>query len=264
MTRQNSSEPDWDDALRGLIEQTPSPAAAPGGGPTGADGLAPADPAGPTGPSGDGPAAEAPAAPTVEDLLLERTADLQRLQAEYLNYKKRVDRDRAVARQGGIEAVLGDLLPVLDGIEAARSHDELTGGAKLLADELAKATAKYGLESFGQADEPFDPHIHDALMTLDKPGYPVTSVAQVFQLGYKVKDRILRPARVAVAAASEEAVAESDVASAGPQGATGSAPGESALGQAEVPTGAGADAQSEVGPAGPVAGETPAPGDAPA
>jgi molecular chaperone GrpE len=196
MTEQNLPEPDWDDGLKRLIDQTTGPATTP---PAGSDpnrqAPASANPA---------PAVEVSAAPTVEDLLLERTADLQRLQAEYVNYKKRVDRDRALARQGGIEAVLNDLLPVLDGIEAARAHDELTAGAKLLADELAKVTAKYGLESFGQADEPFDPHVHDALMTLDKPGYAVISVAQVFQLGYKVKDRILRPARVAVAGESEQ------------------------------------------------------------
>ena len=198
MTEQNLPEPDWDDALQGLIDQT-----SPGPAPT-ADGAAAST-----------AVADADGASTaVEELLRERTADLQRLQAEYVNYKKRVDRDRALARQGGIEAVLTELLPVFDGIEAARSHDELTGGAKLLADELAKVTAKYGLAAFGQADEPFDPHIHDALMTLDKPGYSVASVAQVFQLGYKVKDRIIRPARVAVAAASEPAEAAPGAASA--------------------------------------------------
>jgi molecular chaperone GrpE len=142
---------------------------------------------------------------TPETMLAERTADLQRLQAEYVNYKKRVDRDRAVARQGGIEAVLTDLLPVLDGIAAARAHDELTGGLKLLADELAKIANKYGLESFGTVGDPFDPHIHEALMTVEQPGYSVTSVAQVFQSGYKLTDRdwLLRPARVAVAEPTE-------------------------------------------------------------
>jgi molecular chaperone GrpE len=154
---------------------------------------------------------DAPSSPTsaatpadgAEALLAERTADLQRVQAEYANYKKRVDRDRALARQGGIEAVIADLLPVLDGIEAARAHGELEGGAKLLADELAKVAAKYGLEPFGAEGEPFDPHVHEALMSIDKPGYSVTSVAQVFQSGYKLKDRVLRPARVGVAEASE-------------------------------------------------------------
>jgi molecular chaperone GrpE len=173
LPQEDWSKEDWDEALQKLAHQ-------------GAGAAPPADP-------------PSPAQVSAEDLVLERTADLQRLQAEYANYKKRVDRDRALARQSGVEAVLGDLLPVLDGIAAARAHDELTGGAKLLADELEKVSAKYGLESFGQVGDPFDPHVHEALMTLDQPGYAVISVAQVFQPGYRLKDRVLRPARVGVA-----------------------------------------------------------------
>jgi len=138
------------------------------------------------------------------ELLAERTLDLQRLQAEYVNYKRRVDRDRNVAYQRGVEAVLSELLPVLDGIEAAKVHGELTGGAVMLADEVGKVAAKHGLTSFGEEGEPFNPHIHEALMTMDKPGYSVPSVAQVFQKGYSIGDRILRPARVGVAEAELE------------------------------------------------------------
>jgi len=138
------------------------------------------------------------------ELLAERTLDLQRLQAEYVNYKRRVDRDRNVAYQRGVEAVLTELLPVLDGIEAAKAHGELTGGAVMLADEVNKVAAKHGLVSFGVEGEPFNPHIHEALMTLDKPGYSVPSVAAVFQKGYSIGDRILRPARVGVAEAELE------------------------------------------------------------
>jgi len=141
------------------------------------------------------PAADKDAA----ELLAERTLDLQRLQAEYANYKKRVDRDRDQARQRGIEAVVVDLLPVLDGIDAAEAHGELTGGAKMLADELAKVAAKYGLVAYGAEGDAFDPHVHEALMHLQKPGYDVMSVAQVFQRGYKLGDRVVRPARVGVA-----------------------------------------------------------------
>jgi len=133
------------------------------------------------------------------DLLAERTLDLQRLQAEYANYKKRVDRDRDQARLRGIEAVVLDLLPVLDGIDAAADHGELTGGAKMMADEIAKVGAKYGLVAYGAEGDPFDPHIHEALMHLQKPGYDVMSVAQVFQRGYRLGDRVIRPARVGVA-----------------------------------------------------------------
>jgi len=138
------------------------------------------------------------------ELLAERTLDLQRLQAEYVNYKRRVDRDRDVAYQRGVETVLAELLPVLDGIEAAKNHGELIGGAAMLADEVAKVAAKHGLVEFGEEGEAFNPHIHEALMTLDKPGYTVPSVAQVFQKGYSIADRILRPARVGVAEAELE------------------------------------------------------------
>ncbi len=134
----------------------------------------------------------------------ELTGDLQRVQAEYINYKRRVDRDRDVARQRGIEAVLADLLPVLDGIAGARAHDELVGGAKLIADEIAKVAVKYGLEAFGEAGDEFDPQIHEALMHVDVPGYSVTTCAQVFQTGYRLGGRVIRPARVAVTDPTEE------------------------------------------------------------
>lgn len=135
----------------------------------------------------------------LEELAAERTADLQRLQAEYANYKKRVDRDRALARQGGIEAVVLDLLPVLDSIEGAREHDELTGGFKLVADEIEKVGAKYGLSVYGEVGDPFDPNVHEALMHVPMPGVEVTTVSAVMQKGVRLNDRVLRPARVGVA-----------------------------------------------------------------
>jgi molecular chaperone GrpE len=140
----------------------------------------------------------------LEELAAERTADLQRLQAEYANYKKRVDRDRLLARQGGVEAVVLDLLPVLDSIEGAREHDELVGGFKLVADELEKLIAKYGLEVFGEVGEVFDPQVHEALMHLPYDGeITETTVSAVMQKGVKLNDRVLRPARVAVADPTE-------------------------------------------------------------
>ena len=136
----------------------------------------------------------------LEELAAERTADLQRLQAEYSNYKKRVDRDRALSRQGGIEAVVLDLLPVLDSVEAAREHAELIGGFKLVADELEKITAKYGLEVYGEVGEAFDPQVHEALMHMPIDGeIEVVTVAAVLQKGVRLNDRVLRPARVGVA-----------------------------------------------------------------
>ena len=124
--------------------------------------------------------------------------DLQRVQAEYVNYRRRVERDRDQARQRGIESVVSDLLPVLDGIDAAREHDDLTGGAAMIADEFQKVATKYGLSAFGEVGDPFNPHIHEALMHMDVPGYPVTSVAAVFQKGYSLGERVVRPARVGV------------------------------------------------------------------
>ena len=138
----------------------------------------------------------------LEAQVSERTADLQRLQAEYVNYKRRVDRDRALARQGGIEAVVLDLLPVLDSIEAAREHNELAGGFALVATELEKIAAKYGLEVFGDVGDVFDPTIHEALMHLPYAGedeLEVTTVSAVMQKGVRLDDRVLRPARVGVA-----------------------------------------------------------------
>lgn len=155
---------------------------------------------------GEDPGAQDPIAHAkfaeLEELVAERTADLQRLQAEYANYKKRVDRDRGLARTTGIEAVVTDLLPVLDSIEAAREHDELVGGFKLVADELEKLATKYGLEVYGEVGEVFDPQVHEALMHMPYPGeeeITETVVSAVMQKGVKLNDRVLRPARVGVA-----------------------------------------------------------------
>ena len=135
-----------------------------------------------------------------ETVAAERTADLQRLQAEYVNYKKRVDRDRALARQLGIEAVVTDLMPVLDAIQLAKSHGELDGGFKMVAEEFEKVAAKHGLVVFGAVGDPFDPTHHDALMEVPlEEKVTVTTVSQVIQPGYQLKDRVIRPARVAVA-----------------------------------------------------------------
>lgn len=137
----------------------------------------------------------------------DRTADLQRVQAEYVNYKRRVDRDRDLARASGIEAVLRDLLSVLDSIKAARDHGELTGGFKGVADEIEKLAARYGLEAFGEPGDPFDPRIHEALMHAHAEGITGPTAVTILQLGYKLKDRVIRPARVAVAEPEEGAPA---------------------------------------------------------
>ena len=136
----------------------------------------------------------------LRELITERTEDLQRLHAEYVNYKKRVDRDRPLARQSGIDAVVSDLLPVLDSIEAARDHEELVGGFKLVADELEKVAAKYGLVIYGEVGDEFDPQFHDALMQMPyAEPVEVITVAAVIQRGVKLGDRVLRAAKVGVA-----------------------------------------------------------------
>ena len=135
--------------------------------------------------------------------LAERTADLQRVQAEYANYRKRVDRDRAAVREFALAGVLAELLPVLDDIGRARDHEELTGGFKAVADALESATAKLGLTTFGEPGDPFDPNIHEALMHSYSPDVTEPTCVQVLQPGYKVGERILRAARVAVAEPSD-------------------------------------------------------------
>jgi molecular chaperone GrpE len=139
--------------------------------------------------------------------LAERTADLQRLQAEYINYKRRVDRDRDLARKVAIEGVLKDFLSVLDDVRSAREHEQLTGGFKAVADEVERVTAKYGLQTYGQAGDPFDPHIHEALLHAHADGIDGPTCVEILQPGYRIGDRILRPARVAVAEPDPDAPA---------------------------------------------------------
>ena len=126
------------------------------------------------------------------------TADLQRLQAEYANYRKRVERDRAVAHESAVGAVLTELLALLDDVDRAEQHGELTGGFKAVADQLNSITSRIGLEKYGTAGEAFDPQIHEALMHDESADVAVATASKILQSGYKYKERILRPARVAV------------------------------------------------------------------
>ena len=147
---------------------------------------------------------EAPSGLTPDkDLAAERLADLQRLQAEYVNYRKRVERDRAVARESGVASVLESLLPVMDDVHLARQHGDLEGGPfAAIAEKLEAVLGRAGLERFGEPGEAFDPAVHEALMHTQAElaeGTDVTTVVQVLQPGYKVGDRVLRAARVAVA-----------------------------------------------------------------
>ncbi|MGI8702487.1 MAG: nucleotide exchange factor GrpE [Nocardioidaceae bacterium] len=188
------------------------------------------------GSSAAGGPSDPPSGSTASDLeaqLLERTADLQRLQAEYLNYKRRVDRDRENARKNAIASSLTALLPVLDDIARAREHEELTGGFKAVAESFEGAVAKLGLTSFGAVGDEFDPRIHEALMHSYSDDVTGPTCSAILQVGYAMSERILRPARVAVAEPSQPAepgpAAESD--GAGPAEA-GSEPAEVASGSA--------------------------------
>jgi molecular chaperone GrpE len=134
-----------------------------------------------------------------EARLAERTADLQRLQAEYANYRKRVDRDRAAVKEQAVAATLAGLLPVLDAISQARDHGELSGGFKSVADSLQAALGRLGLVTYGEKGDPFDPKIHEALTSSYSPDVAEDTCVEILQPGYKVGDRILRAARVAVA-----------------------------------------------------------------
>jgi len=136
----------------------------------------------------------------VEAQLAERTADLQRLQAEYANYRKRVDRDRAAVHEQAIVKTLTGLIPVLDAINQAREHGELSGGFEKVADSLLAALGRLGLVTYGEKGDPFDPKIHEALSYTDSPDVTEDTCVAIMFPGYKVGDRILRPAKVAVAA----------------------------------------------------------------
>ena len=139
------------------------------------------------------------AAPEQEiDPVAALTTDLQRLQAEYSNYRKRVERDRTVAHELAIGSVLTELLAILDDIDRAADHNELTGGFKAVADQLAAITNRFGLEKYGTEGEPFDPQIHEALLHDTSADVAVATASKILQPGYKYKERILRPARVAV------------------------------------------------------------------
>ncbi|MET9759485.1 MULTISPECIES: nucleotide exchange factor GrpE [Streptomyces] len=129
----------------------------------------------------------------------ERTADLQRLQAEFQNYRRRVERDRIAVKEIAIANLLTELLPVLDDIGRAREHGELVGGFKSVAESLESTAAKMGLQQFGKEGEPFDPTIHEALMHSYAPDVTETTCVAILQPGYRIGERTIRPARVAVA-----------------------------------------------------------------
>jgi molecular chaperone GrpE len=134
----------------------------------------------------------------VRKQLEERTADLQRLTAEYANYRKRVERDRELASANAKAMLVGQLLSVLDDIERADAHGDLSGTFKSVADKLAATLQRSGLTAFGEADEPFDPSVHEAVQHDTSPDVAGPTVSAVLRRGYRFGDRVVRAALVGV------------------------------------------------------------------
>ena len=142
----------------------------------------------------------------------ERTADLQRLQAEFLNYKRRVDRDRDLVRENATYAALAPITEVLDTIDRAREHDPLEGGFKAVAEQLERIVSGLGLTKFGEVGEPFDPTLHEALSHIgEDPSVEVTTCKVIAKAGYRIGDRVVRAAQVLVVDPTPGGAASTDV-----------------------------------------------------
>lgn len=149
-------------------------------------------------PAGHPAAGEASSGAAQDERVAELTNDLQRITAEYANYRKRVERDRQAMTELAVAAVLAELLPILDDIERAREHGELTDGFRAVGDAIQAAVGKLGLERFGEAGDPFDPAIHEALAHSEDGDLDGPTCVEIYQPGYRFKGRVVRPARVIV------------------------------------------------------------------
>jgi molecular chaperone GrpE len=136
---------------------------------------------------------------TLRAALDERTLDLQRMTADFANYRKRRDREWAKASEEGAANVINALLPVLDDLERARDHGELPDGVAAITEHLIAAIAKFGLTAFGEKGDPFDPNLHEAVAHLTSPEVNAPTCVDVLRRGYLLGNRLLRPAMVAVA-----------------------------------------------------------------
>ncbi|GAA2818542.1 nucleotide exchange factor GrpE [Kribbella solani] len=181
----------------GSLREAPEQSGADGGTPGGQPPREPSDLAGPS-------AQEA----LLTEALSERTADLQRLQAEYVNYKRRVDRDREAARELVVGSVLTELLGILDDIGRAREAGELEGAFKAVSESLERVTEKLGLVKFGEKGDTFDPRIHEALLHNYSDEVDGPTATMIMQPGYRHGERILRAARVAVSEPTEQLPAD--------------------------------------------------------
>lgn len=146
-----------------------------------------------------GVSAEQPEQDEVGEVVTELRNDLLRLQAEYVNYRKRVERDREAVRDQAVQSVLATLLPVLDDVDAARKHGDLTDGPfAAIANKLDAVLQSHGLERIDQAGVEFDPNVHEALLRQPVEGIDADHVGQILRIGYKKGERILRAAQVMV------------------------------------------------------------------
>ncbi len=148
-------------------------------------------------------AATADALAAAEALAAERLEQLQRVQAEYVNYRRRVERDRDLVRENAVASVLGEMLGILDDIGRAREHGDLTGGFRSVAEQIENVTAKLGLVKYGEPGDEFDPRIHEALMHEYSDEVSAPTCTQILMPGYRFGERVIRPARVAVAEPTE-------------------------------------------------------------
>ena len=138
------------------------------------------------------------------DAASEHLHDLKRVQAEYANYRKRVDRDRYVARDLAVAEVITSVLPVLDDLDLAHAHGDLEGSPlELVALKLRASFERYGLTQIGAKGEVFDPSLHEAIAQLPSKDVTVNTIAEVIQPGYQIGERLLRPAKVAVSVPEE-------------------------------------------------------------
>ena len=142
---------------------------------------------------------------SADELAAERLSDLQRLQAEYVNYRNRVERDRETSKQIVVADVAKSLLPILDDLDRAEAHGDLEEGPMaLIAQKFRTTVEKLGVTRVGVKDEPFDHNLHEAIVQIPTPGVEAMMVADVVEIGYQLGSRLLRPAKVAVAVPQED------------------------------------------------------------
>lgn len=145
-----------------------------------------------------GEPAESEADGSLEKQVADLTADIKRVTAEYANYRKRVERDRESVIASAKASVAGELLTVLDDVERADAHGDLTGAFKAVTDKLISSLESAGLEAFGQEGDEFDPSVHEAVQHTTSSEVSGPTVTAVLRRGYRFGDRVLRPVMVAV------------------------------------------------------------------